>query len=237
MIKRFKEAMKYNNLLIEFKVLVKVNASTAATEFIAMFTALLNDYLALVDNVSNEVAKIHNTLVSDKLTRLNNIDKYHNGYCPDRAIQLEMVNLMKPIIAARRIAKVDASKTIDKPYWQYTKDDLMTINDPARLEAIYNVYSSYISKPRSLEIALAHFFKSSLDGDNAEAIEFRTELRRMSTIKQLAELRTFANARKNELQKVKISAALQAKLDKGSKAVLSAADIAELQAFLKASNK
>ncbi len=216
--------MKYNNLLIEYKVLVKVNASTAATEFIAMFIALLDGYLALVENVSNEVAKIQNTLVADKLTRLNNIEKYHNGYCPDRAIQLEMVNLMRPIIAARRVTKTEPSKAVDKSYWQYDEEDLLTVTDPARLNSIVNNYASALakeSKPTLYASAVAYF------GNGNEEV----------AVAKLNALRVFARARQKELSTVKISASLQAKLDKGSKAVLSASDIAELQAFLKASNK
>lgn len=216
MIKRFKEALKFDNLVVEYKVLLKVNAATAAAEFVKMFEVLLDALLAEVEDIGKEVDKLHNTLVSDKVTRLTHIDKYYNGYKPDADVRLAMVELMRPVIVSRRpVVNTATDKVVDKDYWKYDEADLVLIEDHDRLSKLCNVYSSTISKERSLEIAAEYYGLSTED-----------------TKAKLAALRTFARARQKELGAPKISSALANKLSKDGKATLSAAEVAELRKLL-----
>ena len=216
MINKFKEAMKFDSLLIEYKVLLKVDMSTAAELFTIMFTSLIESYLSVEEDVKRAVDKLHNTLISDKSTRLNNLAKYHNGYLPDANIRMAMVELMKPVIVSKRVVTV-SDKVTDKAYWEYTEEDLMLVDDPARLESIINNYGSAKTKDSIIATAKARY---GLSAEEHKA--------------NIDKLRTFARARQKELRAAapKISESLQSKLDKGTKTSLTAKEVEELRKLL-----
>lgn len=208
--------MKFNNLLIEYKVLLKVDMSTAAELFTIMFTSLIESYLSVEEDINRAVAKLHNTLVSDKTTKHNNLAKYYGGYLPDVNIRMAMVDLMQPIIVSKRIVTV-SDKVADKAYWEYTEEDLMLVNDPARLKSIVNNLGSGKSKASIIATAYERYGVSE---DEHKA--------------NIDRIRAFANARRKELMAAtpKISESLQSKLDKGTKTSLTAKEVEELRKLL-----
>ena len=204
--------LSFDNLLIEWKVLNKIDAGTAKEMFAKIFLSLVNACAELLyDGKKEELIKIlRNNLVADKKTRLTN-DKYQTGYLPDKPLRLALVELIDVLIPST------GKSTGTKSKWQYNEDDLAKVDDVSELANIINNYASAKSKVTMLAEASKYF---GLTEEETKA--------------KLDSLRKYARERIALLssKKATISESLAAKLAKGGKTSLTAAEAEELRKLL-----
>ena len=203
--------IKFDSLIAAYKVYAKLNATE-------IFEQVLREQISSAVNLSDEnkdntVERLYRTLVNDKVTRLNNVAKYYNGYLPDRDIRLAVVEHCKTALESFKSAPKK-----DKPDWQLDLEDLKEINDAEKLRKIGNSLSSAKSKEDMRSRAKELF---GLDDDGIDA--------------RFNALRTFCTQRRKELESpaANISEALKGKLDKGTKVTLSKEEVEQLKALLK----
>lgn len=221
-MKTIKE-LGFDNLYMEYKVLTKVDAATADEEFGKLFNELIikcaNElYAGNTDDIVLHKA-LYNNLVADKRTRFGDVDKYFNGYLPERALKLQLVKLVNELlprekrIVTKSKAEVATGKA-NKPAWQYTEDDVLALVDVDTVDKFINSIGS--AKVKSREAAVKHFGLTDTDeaADRFDAI------------------RALARVHKENLTKPQLSEALLAKLNSGKHATLSAAEVEALRKLL-----
>lgn len=223
MAKTTKE-LGFDNLYMEYRILRKVNKETAKKEFQKLFAALIQDCAVKMYNGNASDINLHkalyNNLVSDKRTRFTNVDRYYNGYLPDRAIRLELVDIIDEALPKelRMIKKDKADKaagTVNKSYWKYNEEDIEAVTDTKVLDSIINNIAT--AKSRMLDQAMKEF-----------------DLTEEEVKERFDALRKLAREQKEKLNAPQLSEGLVDKLQKGTKTTLSAAEVAEL---LQALNK
>ena len=203
------QELGFDELLMEYKVLKRVDESKAKEALLAVFTERMTDCLEKLYGGKDEaklITALRKNLIADKRTRVNNPDKYYNGYLPDRAIRLELIDILDEALV------VEGSN--DKPQWKFIEEDLKQITD---VKVLRNVIASYASaKSKSIESAMEYYKAETLD-EAAERID---------------DLRQFARARIKELEEPQLSNKLLDKLTKGKAVTLSAKEIEELRKLL-----
>ena len=202
------QELGFDELLMEYKVLKRVDESKAKEVFLAVFTERTMDCAKELygGDVDKLVKVLRKNLVADKRTRVSNPDKYYNGYLPDKAIRMELIDIIDGVLI------VEGSS--DKPQWKFVEEDLKKIND---VKVLKNVIASYASaKSKSIESAMEYY--------KAETLEEAGE--------RIDDLRQFARARIKELEEPQLSNKLVGKLNKGKAVTLSAKEVEELRKLL-----
>lgn len=198
--------LKFDQLVAEYVILSKLTTSPDE-----IFRGSVRERLiAEAGTDKKELDKRFNTLVSDKKTRLGNIEKYYNGYLPDRNIRMTVVAIIEDVFSKLRV-----TTTGKKSKWQFEEADLEQIDTAEELQKVIDNYASALSKDSILRNATEYF---GLDED--------------ATVERLNALRAFARKRKAELAKPQISESLVGKLSKGTKVTLSAHEVDELRKLL-----
>lgn len=220
--------LRFDALFTEYKILKRIDESTAVVNFTKVFNLLVEDCANQIYDGNIKDIEMHkalwNNLVSDKRTRFNNPERYFNGYLPEKTLKLELVELIATILPddGRKVApKVADPETgmLSKSYWQYTEEDILAVTDVKVLNSVYNNMASAKSKTTMLENAAKYF---ELDVDATEDL--------------LGSLQKLAGQRRRALEKEEatpaLSETLAEKLAKGKHTVLSAAEVEELQRLL-----
>lgn len=219
MAKTTKE-LRYDELFMEYKVLHKIDSSSADERFKQLFEAKVQVCAEKLYGGDVEHPVLHkslyNNLVSDKRSRFKKVDEYY-GYLPDANLRKQLVDLIDTLLPAEYRRKKRTTGDIsrpDKAYWMYSEDDIREIESVDTLNKFFNGLAT--EKSRASEKNMDFLGLDSLE-------EVRSHFDR---------LREVGRQHKEALEKPRLSNSLQDKLDKGKSVTLSQAELEELRKLL-----